>query len=92
MNYKLYVVTANGYLLDYGDYVYLIGVYNNEKDANKAADDYVKQVKDACEKEKIKLVPESCVQISEVNLGETHPMKAGKYIFENELFLGGYIE
>lgn len=82
MNKKLYVVTCDGVQDGYGSYIYLVGVFDNRKDAENARDAAAKVSND------------EFASITEVDLNKEYPLVMNSDFSEatNENLLGGYME
>ena len=82
MDKKLYVVTCDGLQDGYGAYIYLVGVFDNRKDAENARDAAAKISND------------EFPIITEVDLNKEYPLAMNSNFSEasNENFLGGYME
>lgn len=86
---KLYMVTFNGYGFDYGEYVYLEGIYDTHDKAFNAATKLIKKLKESCG---YGTDTEPDDLITEIELNKSYPTEDDDPGLTTEICLGGYAE
>ncbi len=82
MSEKVWIVTFNGYWDGYGEFIYLLGVYDSEGRAFSARERFIKE----------RDVAEDQISINSAEINNTLEVVKGAWAYTTDIYLGGYAE